>query len=369
MSLEKLNIAISVADYCFERTRTIGQMNFAMGLINALACSPYIERLVVFKNRTIKFDFENPNVCSIDCDEAIRSKFSRIFWDQIGLYRIVKKIGVKWMFLPKGFSSFLLKPPARLAAYIHDAVPDYYRTKYPEDYNHLEQIYFNTAMKASLKYAKVIFTNSEFVVGEAKRLCEKWGVTKNIPMFSVGVGFERPVSILEEKNGRLFVLISKWRHKRSDLAIGYLKKWQEETGFRGGIDFVGELPAGTSFPDVEGWKHHMRLPEEQYRKMFCSASVVAYFSEYEGFGMPPVEAAINGVCPVYSDIPALKEVMAGCGYSFDNNSYQDFSRALTQALNTDIEKVKLWGERLLKIHSWNSKIEKIVKALSENGQR
>ncbi|MGB9601270.1 MAG: glycosyltransferase [Verrucomicrobiia bacterium] len=366
MGLEKLNIAISIADYCFERTRTIGQMNFAIGLIKALACSNYIDRLVVLKNRTIKFDFEKQNICFIDCDEAIRSKFSRIFWDQIGLYRIIKKTGVQWMFLPKGFSSFLLKPPALLAAYIHDAVPDYYRMRYPEGYNHLEQIYFNTAMKASLKYSKVIFTNSEFVVGEAKRLCKKWAIKREIPMYSIGVGFEKPASILEKKNGRLFVLVSRWQHKRSDLAIEYLKRWQEETGFNGGIDFVGDLPKNVSLPDMDGWRHYQRLPEDQYRRIFCNSSAVIYFSEYEGFGMPPVEAAINGVCPVYSDIPALREVMAGCGYAFDNNRYEDFSRAMKEALNTDFEKIKLWGEKLLSLHSWTTKVEKIVRALNEH---
>lgn len=336
MRSQKLSIAISVADYCFERTRTIGQMNLALGLVKALSGHPGVGKLVVLKNRTIEFDFQNENTLFIDCDVAIRGKLFRIYWDQFGVYRIAKRLAVQWLLLPKGFASFVIKPPVKLASYIHDAVPDYYKTHYPDDYNRIEQIYFNSAMRASLKFSKVVFTNSEFVVGEAKRLCEKWSIKKQPPMFSVGAGFERPDSIVEIKSGRLFALVSRWRHKRSDLAIDYLKRWQLETNFKGGIDFVGDLPKNLSFPEIEGWRHYPRLPEREYRDLFSASSAVVYFSEYEGFGMPPVEAAIYGVCPVYSDIPALREVMAGCGYAFNNQSYEDFSRALNSGLNSEI---------------------------------
>jgi hypothetical protein len=45
-------------------------------------------------------------------------------------------------------------------------------------------------------------------------------------MCKLGAAFEKPSAISTTKSGRLLVLVSKWRHKRSDLAIEYLKKWQ-----------------------------------------------------------------------------------------------------------------------------------------------
>ena len=71
MGHQKLTIAVSLADYCFERTRTIGQMNLAIGLVKALATRPEIEKLVVLKNNTIQFDFHQENLVFIDCNQAI----------------------------------------------------------------------------------------------------------------------------------------------------------------------------------------------------------------------------------------------------------------------------------------------------------
>lgn len=360
---ESLSIAFSIADYCFERTRTIGQMNLAMQLVRALSLRPEIRELIVFKNTTLKLDDLGNNTKLIDIDYPIKNRFYRIFWDQIGVYHETKKSNAKWLFLPKGFSSFIKKPPVWLAAYIHDVVPEFYSRHYPADYNKLERIYFNSALKSSLKNASIIFTNSDFVVSEVDRLMTEWKIRNDIPKISIGAGFEPPKDRVPNRSNRIFVLVSPWRHKRSDLALDYLSLWQKETNYDGGIDFVGNLPENLSFPDFKNWRHYPRLPEAEYRKMFNSSAVVVYFSEYEGFGMPPVEAIINGVPAIFSAIPALKEVMDDTGFAFNNNSYEDFKNALKAALKTPPELVNKWAEKLLKKHDLHAKAEKVVRAM------
>lgn len=359
----QLNIAFSIADYCFERTRTIGQMNLAIDLARALSFRPEIRNLVIFKNSSIELKGVSEKAKTLDIDYPIKNRMFRIFWDQFGVYHEAKRNHSQWLFLPKGFASFLKKPPVWLAIYIHDAVPDYYKRHYPDDYNRLELFYFNTALKSSLKRACIIFTNSEFVISEVNRLMAEWQIENPIPKISVGAGFEPPDKRRREKHGRIFVLVSPWRHKRSDLAIDYLFRWQKEAKFVKGIDFVGNLPKGLKLPDCENWKHYPRLPENEYRRMFNSASVVVYFSEYEGFGMPPVEAIINGVPAVYSDIPALREVMDGAGFAFNNDSYESFKNALNLALNSDQKTIDEWAEKLLEKHDLNKKAEKVALAI------
>lgn len=360
---ESLSIAFSIADYCFERTRTIGQMNLAMQLVRALSLRPEIRELIVFKNTTIKLDDLGNNTKLIDIDYPIKNRFYRIFWDQIGVYHETKKSNAQWLFLPKGFSSFIKKPPVWLAAYIHDVVPEFYSRHYPADYNKLERVYFNSALKSSLKNASIIFTNSDFVVSEVDRLMTEWKIRNHIPKISIGAGFEPPKDRVSNRSNRIFVLVSPWRHKRSDLALDYLSRWQKETNYEGGIDFVGNLPENLSFPDFKNWRHYPRLPEAEYRKMFNSSAVVVYFSEYEGFGMPPVEAIINGVPAIFSAIPALKEVMDNTGFAFNNNSYEDFKNALNAALKTPSELINKWAEKLLKKHDLHAKAEKVVRAM------
>ncbi|MGB9603349.1 MAG: hypothetical protein ACPMAG_11225, partial [Limisphaerales bacterium] len=87
------------------------------------------------------------------------------------------------------------------------------------------------------------------------------------------------------------------------------------------------------------------------------------FSEYEGFGMPTVEAVLSGSCPVYSDIPASREVMAGMGAAFDNNSYESFARAMKFALNVSQQQLCQWEKALLEKHNWKKGAEKIVNAM------
>ncbi len=95
------------------------------------------------------------------------------------------------------------------------------------------------------------------------------------------------------------------------------------------------------------------------------ARVVLFFSEYEGFGRPPVEAVLAGACPVYSDIPATREVMSGCGFPFDNADYQSFAAALRQALAAAPAQLRVWADELLALHNWDAVAGRIVVALSQ----
>jgi len=45
----------------------------------------------------------------------------------------------------------------------------------------------------------------------------------------------RPV----EKQNRILVLAGRWPHKRTDLALDYLARWQKQTDFPGTVEWVG----------------------------------------------------------------------------------------------------------------------------------
>ncbi|HLI24674.1 MAG TPA: glycosyltransferase, partial [Acidimicrobiales bacterium] len=52
-----------------------------------------------------------------------------------------------------------------------------------------------------------------------------------------------------------------------------------------------------------------RVPASDLGPLYGAATVFAYVSLYEGFGLPPLEAMACGAPVVASDIPALKEVL------------------------------------------------------------
>ena len=151
--------------------------------------------------------------------------------------------------------------------------------------------------------------------------------------------------------------------KRTDLALEWTTRWQRESGFTGEVDLVGLLPPGLSFTTRPGWRWHERLPEVEHRQLIARARALVFFTEYEGFGMPPVEAALAGACPVFSAIPATREVMGDCGCAFRNDDYESFRAAMDAALAVPREQVAAWAEELLARHSWDRVLDRLVAGL------
>jgi glycosyltransferase involved in cell wall biosynthesis len=68
---------------------------------------------------------------------------------------------------------------------------------------------------------------------------------------------------------------------------------------------VTELGLGNSV-ELLGW-----LDDEQFRSVFAGAAAVLFPSDFEGFGLPVVEAMLLGIPVVVSTDPALLEVSGG----------------------------------------------------------
>lgn len=77
------------------------------------------------------------------------------------------------------------------------------------------------------------------------------------------------------------------------------------------------------------------VPDSEARALLVSAGAVAFPSLYEGFGLPPVEAAIAGVPVLVSDIPphreGLQELQAGEACWISPRDVSAWSQALQRA--------------------------------------
>ena len=80
--------------------------------------------------------------------------------------------------------------------------------------------------------------------------------------------------------------------------------------------------------------------------------------------MPPIEALLAGVSPVYSDIPVTREVMAGAGSPFLNGSVESFGAALDRALEVAPGTLVSWRDGLLQRHSWSTVCSKVIEGLA-----
>ena len=290
----------------------------------------------------------------------------RILWDQWRLFSSVKTDTSDWIFLPKGFSSFVRKPPCRLAVYIHDVVYDYWRSSYPGYRSPLLHAYFDWSLRASLRNADIIFTNSAFTRDELVRIAENKRIKRIAPIVKAGIGFDHLKSSdgEDEKSG-ILIYVSAWPHKATASLIKMVERWQAESRFSDPIYFLGTLPAEVEMATFSNWKIMQTLPEEAYRNLLKKVRCTIFNSEYEGFGMPPGESLLQGAVPVYSSISATEEVMNGMGFSYENNVYESFSVAMNSALNVSRSQIEQWKKAFMMQHNWAKVIHTIKQAMAD----
>jgi heptosyltransferase-2 len=349
-----ISLAYSMADQNMATTKSIGIYNLSLHLLEQLARRPEASGLTFLTNETIAPRSPLPGYVRIrEINDPIRTRRGRIVWDQWGVFSAAEESGCEWLFLPKGFSSFVRTPKMRLAAFVHDIMGDYYRRHYPKFWPAVELEYFARSLAATLRDAEVIFTNTEFTRQEVLGLAERLRLP--LPRMVVsGIGFEAgpaPPGPVKKQNAVL-LFASAMPHKRADLALSYLAHWLRESKFDGIIHCVGGIPPGIERPPGKQWHWAGRVPTSDLQQMVRESRAVVFVSEHEGFGMPPVEAVVEGTCPVYSDLPPLREVMQDCGFAFSNTSKESFAHAMNLAIETPSEILDRWAVQLKSLHDW-----------------
>ena len=359
-----IDLVYSIADQNVATTKSIGIYNFSVHLAQYLSEHPQIRQLTVFSNRTVSPALRLTARGQVqEFNSACQSKLGRMWWDQWALYRAARATGHGWLFLPKGFCSFVTHPRLQVAAFVHDIMGDFYRQHYPGFQPKLEAFYFARSLAATLRQSRVIFTNTGF----SKSELTGWARRRGLPLPKVvvtGYGFAAPEPVWLEKENRILLFASEMPHKRTDIAIRFLSRWLRESKYEGAIDCIGILSPRMPKPEGRGWNWIGRVLPARAYELMRRARAVIYVSEYEGFGMPPVEAVLEGSCSVFSDIPPLREAMGEAGCPFSNDSEESFIKAMNQALATRSETIHVWAAGLLHRHHWPAVAERILRELS-----
>jgi glycosyltransferase involved in cell wall biosynthesis len=98
---------------------------------------------------------------------------------------------------------------------------------------------------------------------------------------------------------------------------------------------------------IDGAVHRDRIrrvgwvPDDQRATLLAHASVFAYPSVYEGFGLPPLEAMACGVPVVATAVPAVAEVTAGAARLVGVGDEAGLAAALAEVLDDGEERRRL----------------------------
>jgi glycosyltransferase involved in cell wall biosynthesis len=146
------------------------------------------------------------------------------------------------------------------------------------------------------------------------------------------------------------------------------------------VDVVGEnrthprLDLG-AMADSLGLGAHVRLSgfveDEALAARYAAADAAVFLSEYEGFGLPALEAAARGVPLVVSRAPSLGEVFGDAALLVDPRDETAVAAALDRVLTDEALRARLVeaGRALAARHSWAETARRTRDALREAAGR
>lgn len=345
-----MKLLISLTDQSFFATKSVGIYNVTMGLVKGFMQCEEIHELHLLGNNECApaLGALPPHVHTHLMNKKVPRRFNRVWWDQIGCGSAIRAIRPDWALLPKGFPPYFpFTGGAKLACYLHDVNWEYYEKlssqKVDSPFPRHQLAYFRTLGLRSLRVSDLVLTSTQF---------NKNRYASYVPQARtavVGIGFDDPPADTPAQGRDILFFASPYPHKLTRLGISRLTAWlrQAEGGNAIRIHIIGRLPQGVRPPD-ERWISHGRLPQAELSELMRSACKVSvYFSDYEGFGMPPVESLRAGLPCAASDLPPIRENIPP-EYLFSNDSEQSFidtmNRLYTHTGDIPVPRYPTWKE-------------------------
>jgi glycosyltransferase involved in cell wall biosynthesis len=255
------------------------------------------------------------------------------WWEQTTLRRAVRGDRLDAFFAPAYTAP--LGIGAALALTIHDisfiAHPEWFRAR--------EGLRRRWLTRRGASMASVIFTDSEFSRAELerhlridharihvippgttapRRLAGKAPAREPLVLFVGSLFNRRRIPDLIAAFARATTALPKARL----VVVGDDRTWPRQD--LPGVAAAHGVTARTEFLSY--------VPDEALASLYARASVFAFLSEYEGFGLTPLEALAAGVPPVVLDTPVAREVYADAAFYVQAGDIAGTARILEQLL-------------------------------------
>ena len=107
------------------------------------------------------------------------------------------------------------------------------------------------------------------------------------------------------------------------------------------------------------------VPDSELADAFRRASAFAFLSEYEGFGLPPLEALANGIPAVLLDTPVAREVCGAAARYVPPGDIRAVAAALVDLLGSPAARAAVLNEAagVLSRYSWPEAARRTMDAL------
>lgn len=217
--------------------------------------------------------------------------------------------------------------PPRSVPYVQTLL-DVQHLDLPSLFSPAERAYRRRFYEGSAKDAAIVITISEFARQRMAVLLDL--DPARVRVAPLGVDFARFTPNHGPRDPFVLYPARGWPHKNHANLIRAMELLRVDhpemrlvlTG--GGLDTLGDVP---NWVDRRGL-----ISDDDLRELYRSASVLAFPSLYEGFGLPPLEAMASG-CPVAaSNTGSIPEVCGDAAVLFNPREPESIAAGLAEAL-------------------------------------
>lgn len=208
----------------------------------------------------------------------------------------------------------------------------------------IRSLYYRLLFRRTASKASVIMVDSDFTASEAESLLgiERERIRRvylsTEPFVADPAAFRESIGI----SGRYVVFTGTVEPRKNIQAL--LRAWAEVRRVHPELTLVlagrwgwGSRRLRESLAGTEGVIHTGSLPLNILKSCVNGASLMVYPSLYEGFGLPPLEAASAGVPSVVSPAEVLKEVYGDISLVAGGFDATSLSKAILEGLETAVD--------------------------------
>jgi glycosyltransferase involved in cell wall biosynthesis len=242
---------------------------------------------------------------------------------------------------------------ARVAT-VHDVV---FRQR-PELVEPGLRAYLDRWTEVSCEVAEAVVTDSEF---SRREIASAYGRLADVVPIAVDERFFAAPRLIARDPFVLYVGSFEPKKNVRELLTAFARLVSRRLDLRHALVLAGSGPLDVAAIARElgiGERVHVagHVPDDELVKLYSAADGFAYLSEYEGFGLPPLEAMAAGTPALVSDRTSLPEVTGGGALVVDPHDPESVAKALERLL-TDRElrsELRTTGREAARRFSWEA---------------